>query len=308
MKPFTSFFHNPLLRDIATASGYFTPVSITDKEGELMTTGLRSGNFVPRTIFYFDIKNKISTLGEETLKDLLAKINSLCSKDVFVEIRNLNTSAIQTDVFRQFGFQWKDWYNFHVSVSQEEELINQLLPGKKRQIKRSIENAVVCTEAESLEEVMDFYDILKKVYRTRVRKPLPDRNFFKAFYEKAQGVGHGKVLVVKHGNKVIAGMLCPIDSGREMYEWYVAGLDREYKGKGIYPSVMITWGAIKYASDHGIPVFNFMGAGEPSKPYGVRDFKMQFGGELINSGRFIRINKPRLYKLGEMYFKLREIV
>ena len=102
--------------------------------------------------------------------------------------------------------------------------------------------------------------------------------------------------------------MCPITPKQEMYEWYVAGLDQEFKGSGIYPSVLVTWGAIKYACEHNIPKFNFMGAGQPGKAYGVRDFKMQFGGELVNSGRYMKVNKSFLYKLGKLYFRLREII
>ena len=41
-----------------------------------------------------------------------------------------------------------------------------------------------------------------------------------------------------------------------------------------------------------------MGAGKPDENYGVREFKEKFGGELVEYGRFIRINNPLLYKLG----------
>ena len=42
-----------------------------------------------------------------------------------------------------------------------------------------------------------------------------------------------------------------------------------------------------------------MGAGVPDKPYGVRDFKMEFGGEVVEYGRYLHIRKPLLYKIGK---------
>ena len=101
--------------------------------------------------------------------------------------------------------------------------------------------------------------------------------------------------------------MCPITPNQEMFEWYIAGLDHDFKGTGIYPSSIATWGAIEYSSRNNIPKFNFMGAGQPEKHYGVRDFKLQFGGQLVNSGRYIKVNKPFLYWLGRKYFKIRMI-
>jgi serine/alanine adding enzyme len=41
-----------------------------------------------------------------------------------------------------------------------------------------------------------------------------------------------------------------------------------------------------------------MGMGSPQKPYGVRDFKTKFGGEVINFGRWQLINNKFRYQLG----------
>ena len=47
-----------------------------------------------------------------------------------------------------------------------------------------------------------------------------------------------------------------------------------------------------------------MGAGEPGVPYGVRDFKSEFGGKLVEHGRFLCVKKPLLYKIGVLGVKL----
>jgi lipid II:glycine glycyltransferase (peptidoglycan interpeptide bridge formation enzyme) len=46
-----------------------------------------------------------------------------------------------------------------------------------------------------------------------------------------------------------------------------------------------------------------MGAGKPDIPYGVRDFKMAFGGQLVEHGRFLCIHKPLLYWIGRLAVK-----
>ena len=47
-----------------------------------------------------------------------------------------------------------------------------------------------------------------------------------------------------------------------------------------------------------------MGAGKPDKAYGVRNYKLAFGGDLAEHGRFINILNPILYKLGKIGIKL----
>jgi lipid II:glycine glycyltransferase (peptidoglycan interpeptide bridge formation enzyme) len=47
-----------------------------------------------------------------------------------------------------------------------------------------------------------------------------------------------------------------------------------------------------------------MGAGIPDRPYGVRDFKMEFGGEVVEYGRYLCIRKPVLYKIGKWGVKI----
>ena len=97
--------------------------------------------------------------------------------------------------------------------------------------------------------------------------------------------------------------MCPILEGKTVYEFYICGLDDEYKEQ--YPSAMATWAAIEYAYQNNIIVLDFMGAGKPDEQYGVREFKARFGGELVEYGRFIKINNHFLYKLGKFGLKLK---
>lgn len=87
-----------------------------------------------------------------------------------------------------------------------------------------------------------------------------------------------------------------------IYEWFVCGEDRQYKN--VYPSICATWGGIEYAAQNGIPLFDFMGAGKPDIEYGVRDFKAEFGGTLVEHGRFCYVANPMLFFIGRLGVKL----
>ena len=87
-----------------------------------------------------------------------------------------------------------------------------------------------------------------------------------------------------------------------VYEWFECGLNAECKDQ--YPSVMATWGGIQLAHQSGCTRYDMMGAGEPGVPYGVRDFKAEFGGQMVEHGRFLYVCKTMLYRLGVCVVKI----
>jgi lipid II:glycine glycyltransferase (peptidoglycan interpeptide bridge formation enzyme) len=108
----------------------------------------------------------------------------------------------------------------------------------------------------------------------------------------------GTIQLVKQDGRVIGGIVCPVSPDKTIYEWYVCGLDQEFKES--YPSVLATWAGIDYAVKHNIPTFDFMGVGIPGRNYGVRTFKARFGGEMVNFGRYARVNNRLIYFISEM--------
>ena len=59
-------------------------------------------------------------------------------------------------------------------------------------------------------------------------------------------------------------------------------------------------------SQEAFEVFDFGGAGQPNVPYGVRDHKMKFGGDLVNLGRFEIVHNRFLYELANFGFKMKK--
>lgn len=233
------------------------------------------------------------------LKVLLQTTDQLLkSKAIYAEIRNLLDYSEYARVFTEAGWNYKPHLNFHLDSSNEEEAISRLNKDKKRQINKSLKEGAKIIEATHSKQVQDFYEILQNLYKTRVKTPLPDFSFFQSFFESQLG----KYFLIEYEGKIVGGIMCPILSHKVIYNWYVCGMDRELKK--VHPSILATWSAIKYGFDNGIPVFDFMGAGAPDKDYGVRDFKAQFGGVLVEHGRFYKVYQPILYKLGEQAVKV----
>ena len=87
-----------------------------------------------------------------------------------------------------------------------------------------------------------------------------------------------------------------------VYEWFECGMNAEYKEQ--YPSVMATWAGMQFAHELGCARYDMMGAGVPGVSYGVRDFKSEFGGTMVEHGRFLCVCKPWLYKIGQFGVKV----
>ena len=217
----------------------------------------------------------------------------IANRPIYIETRNFNDYSRWKSVFESAGFAYKEHYDIHVHCNADHKMSER----RQRELKRAIKNGSTVAQAQSEQEIRDWYQILHRLYRENVRTPLFSEEFFLQFYRN----GVGKYLLVKHEGKVIGGMMCPVFDSKAIYEWYVCGLDEEYKD--LSPSVVATHAAIEYAKENGLPLFDFMGAGEPEIPYGVRDFKMEFGGELREYGRFLCIRKPLLYWIGKIGVK-----
>lgn len=236
---------------------------------------------------------------KETITLLLNKIAAdLKRKAIYVETRNFNDYGSLKEPLAKTGWGYEPYLNYHLNCTSEEIATSGLNTNRKRQIKKALKTGVTLEEAKNVNDVNDYYAVLKDLYINKIKKPLLPYEFFKHFFE----LSAGKILLVKYNDKIIGGIVCPILENKTIYELYICGQDQEFKDQS--PSVMATYAAIEYGFKNGLKKFDFMGAGKPNEDYGVRDFKEKFGGELVEHGRFIKINNPLLFKAGITALKL----
>ncbi len=303
--PNSNFFQSPDYYDFyGSMDSLFEPVGIfaEDSNGQiagvliaviLKEKGYLTGIVSKRCIVY---GGPIVRDNDNELVDLLVKalIKKVKSKSIYIEFRNLFELSGCKNHFENNGFEYLEHLNFILEVSDVEENLAKLHNSRRRQIKKGINSGSEITEAKDINEVREFYNLLKKLYKEKVRKPLPDFSLFENFFRNPK---LGKIFLVQYEGKIIGGAMCPIFKDT-IYEFYLSGLDKEYKE--IYPSVLATWAPIEFAANKQMKYFDFLGAGPADKESGVRDFKSKFGGELVNYGRFIRVNNPFLYTIGKM--------
>lgn len=208
---------------------------------------------------------------------------------IYIETRNFNDYSPWEEAFEDAGFTYKPHLNFHVDPS-----VNNLSDNRKRQLKKS---DAITELAVSESEIQEWYQVLSELYRTKVKTPLWPIEFFLEAYRQ----NIAKFLLVKHEGRIIGGSMVVADE-RTVYEWFECGLNAQYKDQ--YPSVMATYAGIQLAHQSGCTRYDMMGAGEPGVPYGVREFKAEFGGQLVEHGRSLCVCKPMLYSLGACVVKL----
>ena len=220
-------------------------------------------------------------------------INGLNHKVIYIETRNFKDYSGFHHVFERCGFKYEPHYDFIVDTSAIDIAESNLGKSRKRDIKSSLREGATVIDSPSREQIVEFYSILKNLYKTKVKTPLFPLDFFL----KLDLAEFSEFLFIQYQGHIIGGTVCVFDD-ETVYEWFACGKDGVYKN--IFPSTLATWAGIKFAAESGRKCFDMMGAGAPGDGgYGVREFKAKFGGELVEFGRFKYIcNKP-LYFMGK---------
>lgn len=230
---------------------------------------------------------------EELSALLLATRKQLQHKAIYIESRNFNDYSKWKNTFEKNGFQYEPHLNFHLDSTSLETAQSNLGSHRKKYIRLSLRDGAYLVENPTIGQIRTYYEILENLYKTKVKTPLFPFEFFEKLYQK-----NGKFLLVGLEDKIIGGTVCVCLAGKAVYEWFVCGND--HFRKNIRPSSLATWFGIEYSANNGYPCFDFMGAGKPNEEYGVRDFKAEFGGQLVEYGRFKYIANHLMYLVGKL--------
>ena len=265
-------------------------------------SGLR-GFFSRRGIIYGG--PLVSNDNSRNLEILLEKIDkTIKGKTIYSEIRNFSDFENNKMIFQRHGWKYMPHYNirFDLTGFDEKSLLKMFTYNRRREIRQAVENGasrILCNEDDQVREV---YGILKQNYYDRVKLPIPGIDFFLSYFH-TQAL---KVFAVLHNGRIIGGAFCPVLNNKCMFTFYYCGI-RDYHKK-IFPTHLAILASMEFCIENKIPHFDFMGAGKPGVEYGVRKYKLEFGGELVEYGRFRRTYNPLLYKIGEMGIKFSSLI
>ena len=221
----------------------------------------------------------------EAFRLLTIEIEKYCRKRaLYIEYRHFSEKNIYDSIFHSKHA----WYNIYREFVAGENVAEQMKRDKRRQLKQSFEAGVEVVLEPTEEQIVEWYGLLKRLYR-RIHRPLPSVDVFLRLNKS----GIGRLFVVTHRGRVISGSAIlyklnnsqlSILNSQLFYEWYRASTEERIEG--IYPSVVATWQSLQLVADMGGGKFDFMGAGPQNRKYGVRQFKLEFGGELTAEYRY----------------------
>lgn len=218
----------------------------------------------------------------EDLTCLMTHVRKVLSKRViYIEVRNFLDYAPWKGAMRMAGFDYIPHYDVHVDCLSREDMMQRMNKRRQRQI-RADEQTKQWRVTENPEEWTRFYKGLKRMYKKKIKRPLLP---LKVLME-ALKTPYVHLLLAEEKEDMIGGMIC-VKWEKVCYAWYEWG------------GLFTTWAAMEWAAEQGCRLFDFMGAGTPDVPYGVRDFKISMGGELKELGRFRYVAQRGWFAMGQ---------
>ncbi|PID71010.1 MAG: hypothetical protein CSA39_03530 [Flavobacteriales bacterium] len=242
---------------------------------------------------------------EQTIKMLLEGIKKFYkNKLIYLEIRNHFSYKAYKPIFKKMGYKFQPHLNVqqHLSDYTPDNILSKLGSNKRREVRLSIKAGAKVRITENEEEIETLYHQLAEMYAERVKLPLPDLSFFK----KLSFSDIGKTFLVEHEGNIIGGAFCIYYEGLSINTFYYVG-QRGYH-RNIHPTQLAIYGVLQYAVENNLKMLDFMGAGKPNVDYGVRRFKLQFGGNLEQDGRFLKVFKPINYEIGKLGVSLMQLI
>lgn len=235
------------------------------------------------------------------IPDLLDYIETeIKSKVIYLEVRNFFDYSIYNGSFEKSGWEYIPYLNVQVKLNGEnfDSLLSDMKSNRRREIRYSLKEGAQTRIIENESDLKTLYQILHELYQNVVRLPLPDYDYFLNLYRSSVG----KIFGVYHNEMLIGGAVCLFYPGKSVYTHYYCGL-RDYHKK-IFPTHLAIKAAMEFGIENNLESIDLMGAGKPDEEYGVRSYKKQFGGNVVEHGRFLKILNPFLYKTGKTGLEL----
>ncbi len=145
----------------------------------------------------------------------------------------------------------------------------------RRDVRKGKETEAFTREAESLNEMKEFYSIYKSHHDHVGIAPYP-WEYFEAFWREVIEKGMGKLLLVQLGGEIIAGLMIGTFCS-EIYEFSNAVKPHTY---GYFPTDLMNWKLIEWAVPKGYRVFDLSNVpvGKTTeKEEGIKRFKKKWG-------------------------------
>lgn len=309
--PHGNIFQTPEMYEVYQNTKNYEPVflAVVNSKGEISGTLLAViqkeysgvlGNFTARSIIQ----------GGPLLKDddphvldlVLNEYDKIIKeKSIYTEVRNFYDTSNNKKIYEKYGYKYKEHLNILVNLTIGEEALWKELSKKRKQgIRKAKRNDLIVEVTDSKNIILTFYDLLKITYN-HAKLPHPPINFFYSLYNNLCS-DNLKFFTLRKNSKILIVFVALIFNNC-IYAFFI-GTNREKKYLSMRPLDLLFWEVMLWGLENGCHIFDWLGAGHPNKEYGVRKFKLQYGGEVLELGRYEKIHKPLLMQFGRFGLKL----
>lgn len=239
--------------------------------------------------------------GKEASIFLLKEYDRLVRNRVlYSQIRNLWDNQYNTDLFQHLNYQYEEHLNFIIDLDpKEENLWQQIKKSRKYGINTAKKCGLLIEEITDISMIPIIYEIIQETYKI-AQIPLADISLFESAFTMLTPQKMIKIFVAKMNENYIGTIILLLYRG-VAYNWYSAAYKQFLN---MYPNDLLYWHAILWCKENGYHLFDMGGAGKPNVPYGPREFKKQFGGQVTNYGRYHKVYSSVTLKLATTGFKL----
>jgi hypothetical protein len=193
-----------------------------------------------------------------------------------IELRNF---------FLEKGFIYEPQLNIINDTSTGIEKIWEAIKNEaRRAVKKAQKEKFQYSLTEYDSNVITFYNLLKVFYKQK-KLPFPKLPYFLALKKHLPSSGL-KIFELRHEGNIVASSFNLIWN-HTLYAYYIANETSEKYIKH-RPIDLFYWETLKWCSENDIKYLNWMGAGKKNVEYGVRNFKLKFGGTLYEPGRMTK--------------------
>lgn len=243
------------------------------------------GNISSRSILYAEPLCHDAPEGIDALTALIEEHDrQMEHATLFTEVRPINSPGPERIALERCGYQYLDYLNYVVDVSQPAGVLWQKLGrDARRGVKISIRSGFTTHSINTPAGVDLLYRCLLLSYG-KAGVPLAHRSLFEAALATLVPRGELKLEAVVRNDTPVA-MLATLLYKDTAFAWY-CGTERI---RGFSPLDYLFWRELLWSHEQKYRVFDMGGAGWPAEPYGVRRYKAKFGGELVHFGRYRKV-------------------
>lgn len=219
-------------------------------------------------------------------------IDEVKSDAVYSRLVNLFDNHEELNSIEEIGFEYKDHLNFIINLDiGEDELWSKLHNTRRRQVNRGYRRGIR-VEITKGGDFGRYYEILKNTYSS-AGLPLQDISFFENV-NKFLSESKNLFLFSAYDGEKLIGFRMILAFKEMLHDWFAGDVPQ---ARDKYTNDVLVWEVLKWGINNSYKTFDFGGAGEPGKEYGVRDFKRKFGGELVSFGNYFIIHQKLKYRV-----------